>query len=153
VPATRIAFADTNWLFSLYYQTRDTVHVLEWAEQPSTLVLSGPVLAECSCLFWRAGDRLVELEADIRSKRLIETGYSFESLVEEAKPLWRRYTSRFPISTLDMLHVIAARRFGCSWFLSFDSQSGCRALASVLGLKVFPPLTTADREIVSKLRH
>ncbi len=54
---------------------------------------------------------------------------------------------------LDILHLQAAKRFGCPWFLSFDSASGCRALAVVVGLKVFPELTAQDREIIRKLRE
>jgi predicted nucleic acid-binding protein len=152
MPATRVAFADTNWLFSLYYETRDSHWVRQWAARPSTIVLSGMVVAECRCTFWRAGDRIEALESDIRARRFIDSGYSFESLAEEARGHWRRFSPRFNLGTLDMLHVMAARRFGCSWFLSFDSQSGCRALASALGMKVFPGLITADRDILCKLR-
>ncbi len=152
MPATRIAFADSNWLFSLYYETRDSHRIRDWAGEPSTIILSGPVLAECRCAFWRAGNRIEALETDMRAKRFIEAGYGFESLVEEARPHWKRLSPRFNLGTLDMLHVLAARRFGCTWFLSFDTQSGCRALAAAFGLKVFPALTTGDREILSKLK-
>ena len=59
MPATRIDFADTNWLFSTCYQTRERAEVARWAAQPGpqTTVVSEAVLAECRCNFWRAGDR------------------------------------------------------------------------------------------------
>jgi hypothetical protein len=52
---------------------------------------------------------------------------------------------------LYLLHIQAAKRFGCRWFLSFDSASGCRAMAAVLGLKVFPELNDQDRDIARRL--
>ena len=43
----------------------------------------------------------------------------------------------------------AATRFGCRWFLSFDSGSGCRAVAAAQGLKVYPVLTEKDRDFTN----
>ena len=71
MPQTRIAFADTNWLFSLYYQTRDRPAIAAWAEKgTATIVVSAAVLAECRCNFWRAGDRLMALDSDSESAAL-----------------------------------------------------------------------------------
>ena len=146
MPQTRIAFADTNWLFSLYYQTQDRPAIAAWAEKGlSTLVVSVAVLAECRCNFWRAGDRLRALESDLEARLYIDCGYTFEEMVGMAGELFRRYAPRSNVGTLDLLHVAAARRFGCQWFLSFDSASGCRAVAHGCGLKVFPELTAEDR--------
>jgi hypothetical protein len=65
--------------------------------------------------------------------------------------LFRRYAPRCNVGTLDLLHVAAARRFGCRWFLSFDTASGCRAVAHACGLKVFPELGPEDRAWLKKL--
>lgn len=150
MPAPRIAFADTNWLYASYYETPDTPRVMEWAAQPSTLVISTAVLAECRCNFWRGGDRLPLLESDLRSGRIRDCGFSFEQLSDLATDAFRRFASRSNVGTLDILHVIAARRFGCQWFLSFDSDSGCRAMAAASGLKVYPPLQARDRKIQAR---
>jgi hypothetical protein len=153
MPETRIAFADANWLFALYYETRASAMVRAWAATgPSTLIVSGLVLAECRRNFWRAGDRALAFESDLRARRFIDCGYTFEDLSAASAELFRRFAPRCNIGTLDILHVQAAKRFGCGWFLSFDSASGCRALASVIGLKVFPALSTADRVILKRLR-
>ncbi len=152
MPQTRIAFADTNWLFSIYYQTRDRAVVEAWAAKgASTIVVSSAVLAECRCNFWRAGDRLAALEADLAARLFIDCGYTFEETVTLAGDLFRRYASRSNLGTLDLLHVAAARRFGCQWFLSFDSSSGCRAVAHACGLKVFPLLSPEDRAWLRKI--
>jgi hypothetical protein len=67
MPETRVAFADANWLFGRYDETRASAMVKTWASRgPSTLIVSGPVLAECRCNFWRAGDRALALESDLR---------------------------------------------------------------------------------------
>jgi hypothetical protein len=127
--------------------------VRKWAESgPSTLIVSGPVVAECRCNFWRAGDRALALESDLRARRFIDCGYTFEDLSAASKDWFRRFAPCCNIGTLDMLHIPAAKRFGCGWFRSFDSASGCRAVATVLGLKVFPELNKQDREILRGLR-
>ena len=151
MPETRIAFADSNWLFALYYETRASEQVRKWAAKgPSTLIVSGPVLAECRCNFWRAGDRALALEADLIARRFVDCGYVFEDLVTASEAWFRRFASRCNIGTLDVLHIQAAKRFGCRWFLSFDSASGCRAIAAAVGLKVFPELNDQDRDIAGR---
>ncbi|PWU21056.1 MAG: hypothetical protein C5B50_02600 [Verrucomicrobia bacterium] len=152
MPQARVAFADTSWLFSLYYQTKDRPAITAWAEKgPSTLVISTTVLAECRCNFWRAGDRLKALESDLHARLYLDCGYSFEEMVAMARDLFRRYAPRSNVGTLDILHVAAARRFGCQWFLSFDSASGCRAVAHACGLKVYPELGAEDRAWLRKI--
>ncbi len=152
MPQTRIAFTDANWLFSLYYQTQDRPSIEAWAAiGTSTLIVSVAVLAECRCNFWRAGDRLKMLEADLEARLYVDCGYTFEEMVSTAGDMFRCYAPRANVGTLDILHVAAARRFGCQWFLSFDSASGCRAVAHACGLKVFPELTSEDRNWLRKI--
>jgi hypothetical protein len=153
MPEVRIAFADANWLFALYYETRASDFVRKWALiGPSTLIVSGPVVAECRCNFWRAGDRALAFESDLLARRFIDCGYTFEDLSAASGPWFRRFAPRCNIGTLDLIHIQAAKRFGCAWFLSFDSASGCRAVAALLGLKIFPELNNVDRDMMSRLR-
>ena len=91
------------------------------------------------------------LEADLAARRFVDCGYAFEDLVTASESWFRRFASRCNIGTLDVLHIQAAKRFGCRWFLSFDSASGCRAIAAAVGLKVFPELNDQDREITGRL--
>jgi predicted nucleic acid-binding protein len=153
MPESRIAFADANWLVAAYHASKHDAVINAWGEHPSTLIVTDAVLAEAHCAFWRLGNRAEALAAAVKAKQILDCGYTFESLAREAGPVWKKYGSRFHIGTLDTLHVLAARRFGCQWFLSFDTASGCRALAAVLGLRVFPDLTAEDRKIMAKLRH
>ena len=151
MPAPRIAFADSNWLIATYYQTRDTARVQQWAERgPSTMIVSAVVLAECQCNFWRLGDCWPSLASDLRAGRWVDCALPFETLVSLAGGLFRRYAARCNVGTMDLLHVAAARHFGCRWFLSFDSASGCRAVAHACGLNVFPELGPQDRAWTKK---
>ena len=151
---TRIAFADTNWLFSTYYRTRERAEVERWAAHAGaqTLVVSEAVLAECRCNFRRAGDRLGALESDVRARLFVDCGYTFAQMMTMADDLFHRYAPRCNVGTLDLLHIAAAKRFGCRWFLSFDSNSGCRAVAHAEHLKVFPELNPTDRRWLAKLK-
>ncbi|HEY1718898.1 MAG TPA: PIN domain-containing protein [Verrucomicrobiae bacterium] len=151
---TRVAFADTNWLFSTYYNTRDHAAVQRWRkmEQPHTLVVSEAVLAECRCNFRRVGDRLGALESDVRARLFVDCGYTFAQMTALADELFRKYAPRCNVGTLDLLHIAAAKRFGCRWFLSFDSNSGCRAIAHSENLKVFPELNAVDRRWIAKFK-
>jgi hypothetical protein len=91
------------------------------------------------------------LDADLLARRFVDCGYAFEDLVKTSEAWFRRLASRSNIGTLDVLHIQAAKRFGCRWFLSFDSASGCRAIAAAVGLKVFPELNNQDRAIADRL--
>ena len=153
LPAARIAFADVNWLVAAYHTSRESPRVAEWATAGGgTLVVSGPVLAEARCTFWRLGNRWPVLDHDLRAGALVSCGLTFEALVPLAADLFRHYAPRCNVGTLDLLHVAAARHFGCRWFLSFDSNSGCRAVANAEGLKVFPELNATDRDWLRKFR-
>src|SRR5260370_41826345 len=104
MPQTRIAFADSNWLFALYYETRASEQVRKWAARgPSTLIVSGSGLAECQCNFWRAGDRALALEADLAARRFVACGYTLDELLTASKAWVRRFASRSNIGTLDVL--------------------------------------------------
>lgn len=151
MPDSRIAFADTNWLVSTYHETRNSAAVREWARRgPSTIIISVAVMAECQCNFWRLGDQWAALQHDAQSGLWIDCGQTFEALVGLAEDMFRRYAARCNAGTLDLLHVAAARRFGCRWFLSFDSNSGCRAVAHSEKLKLFPPVNAQDRAWLKK---
>jgi hypothetical protein len=153
MPETRIAFTDANWLASLYYETRDSAHVRQWAESGrSTLVCSSLVVAECHRAFWRRGDRVAALESDLRARKIVIAGHTFEYLFQESRDWFRRYCPRLDVGTLDVMHVRAAELFGCEWFLSFDTRSGCRALAMARKLKVFPEPTSEDRALLRKIK-
>ena len=65
--------------------------------------------------------------------------------------LFARYGWRLTIGTFDAAIVASARLAGATCFLSFDVTA--KALAAAEGLAVFPPLDTAGKQILARLRH
>lgn len=69
-----------------------------------------------------------------------------------ARDAFRRFAPQSNVGTPDGPQMAAARRFGCQWFLSFETGSGCRAMASAAGLKVYPALAARDRKLLARFR-
>lgn len=59
--------------------------------------------------------------------------------------LIERFGARLNAGTLDTLHVALAQLSGCTWFLSFDTNSNARVLAASARPKVFPSLLPAEK--------
>jgi hypothetical protein len=69
----------------------------------------------------------------------------WEEMVNRTVELIERYGARLNAGTLDTMHVALAQSSGCTWFLSFDTNSNARVLAASARLKVFPDLHPAER--------
>lgn len=138
----------------MYHESRHSAEVRRWdAQNPdSMLVVSEAVTTEARCNLWRLGDRAGALDSDLRSGLFTDCKLTFAQMSAMAEPLFRRYAPRCNVGTLDLLHIAAAKRFGCRWFLSFDINSGCRAVAQAEKLRVFPELTPDDRKWLARLR-
>ena len=59
--------------------------------------------------------------------------------------LIERFGARHNAGTLDTIHVALAQLSGCTWFLSFDTNSNARVLAASARLKVYPELLPAEK--------
>lgn len=75
---------------------------------------------------------LRQLEEDIESRRLRPTSMDLERVVADATDLSRRYTSRFLVRSLDLLHVASAHILLCKSFISADDRQLAVAKASGL---------------------
>jgi len=78
--------------------------------------------------------------------------HEWTEIVEQAAELTGRYAHKATISSGDLLVVASAFLSGATWFLSFDQNSGARALANVLKLTVFPNLTARDQKLAAHLK-
>jgi len=63
----------------------------------------------------------------------------------KARQLIESYGARLRAGTLDTLHVAQALLSGCTWFLSFDTNSNARVLAASCRLQVFPKLSDSEQ--------
>jgi predicted nucleic acid-binding protein len=145
-------YADTSFIASAYgldanttaarrfieaHQPRLPLGFLHWPELAKAFWTSHPENAEKLWDWVRedlAGGRKLyplELEADPVSRRAAGLMINF-------CPRWRKLRS------LDALHVATAVAGGFKTFLSFDTRSFQRVLATSQKLKVWPPLTTDE---------
>lgn len=70
---------------------------------------------------------------------------AWEPTASRAVELIERFGARLRAGTLDTMHVVLAQLSGCTWFLSFDTNSNARVLAASARLKVFPHLNAAEK--------
>ena len=61
--------------------------------------------------------------------------------------LIERFGATLNAGTLDSMHVALAQLSGCTWFLSFDTNSNARVLAAAARLKVYPPLSPSEKRV------
>lgn len=64
--------------------------------------------------------------------------------------LMERFGATLNAGTLDTMHVALAQLSGCTWFLSFDTNSNARILAAAARLKVYPPLLPSEKSKLPK---
>lgn len=76
------------------------------------------------------------LEADLRSGRLVRTAVDWPVAWRVAARLSERYSLNMGNRSLDILHVATAKTIRVTEFISFDARQ--RGLAGVVGLRVAP---------------
>jgi predicted nucleic acid-binding protein len=159
------AFADTNWLESLYFKpTRDSTpaarkrHAIverRMRKQAVPLVISHIVLLEARNVFGRlAGvskpaewERLV---GDFNGRIFVDP-MNWDRLRLETNLIFDRVSHKATIGTIDATLVASARLAGGREFLSFDER--LKAFAVYLGLKVFPELGVDGKAFLAQLRR
>ena len=70
---------------------------------------------------------------------------AWDPVASRTNELIERFGARLNAGTLDTMHVALAQLSGCTWFLSFNTNSNARVLAASAGLKVFPNLSHAEK--------
>ena len=69
----------------------------------------------------------------------------WEAAASQTIELIERFGAQLNAGTLDTMHVALARLSGCTWFLSFDTNSNARVLAVSARLRVFPLLSATEK--------
>ena len=153
-------FADSNWLVATFF-VKDDQHrshiVRRFSEKADfPILISLPVLFECRNTFAlpageNNGSEWKDL-SDAIGTRISIAEVSWESIAAKGEDLSGRFSHKARLGAMDMLILASALNAEATHFLSFDSSSNLRALASVLKLKVFPELTAEDRRRAAALR-
>ncbi|MDB6036876.1 MAG: hypothetical protein JWM99_717 [Verrucomicrobiales bacterium] len=150
----------TNWLVAAYFikrnQSRSEI-VSRFAERcdiPWTV--PAPALLEARSVFAAYagkanGPEWEKLKADMGLK-LLQLPFSWDEIVRKAEELSDRFATKARVGTFDLLILATALKVEATHLLSFDTNSSLRALGAVLQFKVFPELTTEDKQRVAALR-
>jgi hypothetical protein len=147
-----MSYADTSFLSSCYL---DDVHTamageylkhhrprlpfvfLHWPEMAKTVAAKSPDAA--------ADWEVIKTDV-LAGEKLYSAGLDADRVARRAAGLLLNFHPRWnKLRAFDSMHVAAAIEGGFKKFLSFDTNSYQRILASTQKLKVWPPLT-ADEE-------
>lgn len=92
-----------------------------------------------------------ELEHLLSDWDTVITGWG--EAIEHALIVAQELRQRLAVDSADTLYVGWAQAEECTWFGSFDSNSGTRALAYARGLKVLPGMKPEDFEQLARLKN
>ena len=150
-------YLDPNFATALHFNIRTQTDVAERYVRKSPLPFIFSELAELECRrAFISRTQKADSENWMRLQSLLAEGiWQRESLpvktvFQKAAGIIDQYGSKIRSGTLDTLHVAHALISGCTWFLSFDSQSNARVLATVCRLRVFPELSAEEKRRVSR---
>lgn len=141
---SRVAYADTSLLASLYLKDSNTPAAVERLAAARCVVLltSWQRFELENALRLRIFRREVSLESlavveellrrDLNAGAVVEVTLPLSSTLEEARDLARRHTAGLGTRAFDVFHVAAARQLKARLFLTFDLRQ--QALARAVGL-------------------
>jgi len=158
-----ITFADTNWLEALYFQphpenkealARSAMVERRMRRHSGPLTISHIVLLEARNVFGRlSGKSKPEEWDDLLSDfngRIFVDPMNWEVLRQATHALLEKFSHKTTIGTFDATLMASAQLAGAKEILSFDEP--LKALATCLGLKVFPALELSGKALLAKLR-
>lgn len=82
----------------------------------------------------------------------VTLGKEWDGAVLQALKISRQFKQRLWVDSADTLHVGWALSVGAEVFASFDRESGPRALALVMGLKLWPEAGPRDYELRKRFK-
>ena len=141
-------YPDSSFLVSCYIQDANTraakaclnriqaplaftgLHALEVRNAFKLGVFRGLLSSRNAALAW------TNLDADLRSGRLIKTTVKWPVALRVAAQLSERHTATLGTRSLDILHIASAKAIRAAELLSFDLRQ--RSLAQTVGLIVAP---------------
>jgi len=158
-------FADTNWLEAIYF--KPTEHSASEAKQRHALVerrmrkLSSPLLTSHIVLLEARNvfSRLARVSKPIEWERLVADfdgrifvdPMNWEILRQQSNLLFERFSHKAVLGTFDVTLIASAQLAGARELLSFDER--LKAVATCLGIDVFPALGSVGKRLLTELRR
>jgi predicted nucleic acid-binding protein len=145
-------YLDANFVAALHFNVEGQSALAEKMVRKTSLPFLFSDLAELECrhaFILRAGhpnsENWFRLSSKLDSGEWIRFMLPWEGVAKKSAELMDKYGTKLKAGTLDTLHVAVAILSGCTWFLSFDTNSSARVLAASARLKIYPALAPAER--------
>ena len=145
-------YLDTNFIAALHFNIQNHTPTAERYVRKTTLpfVVSGLAELEARRMFIHQTKHLRSEQWQNFARRLDGGGWlrypvGWDAATRRTVELVERFGVHLNAGTLDTMHVALAQLSGCTWFLSFDTNSNARTLAASARLKVYPPLTATEK--------
>src|SRR2546430_8429905 len=126
-------YLDANFAAALYFNIQGQTALAEKfvRRTSSSFIFSGLAELECRRAFiLRAGhaasENWLRLGSRLDSGEWTRFPMPWDRAEEKCAELMDKFEARFRAGTLDTLHVALALLSGCTWFLSFDTNSNAR---------------------------
>jgi predicted nucleic acid-binding protein len=150
-------YLDANFIAALHFNVAGQTETAEKFVRKSSLpcLVSGLAELEVCRAFLRRAGQMHNEPWEVFSEKL-EAGtwlrypVAWAPTATRTLELIERFGARLNAGTLDTMHVALAQLSGCTWFLSFDTNSNARVLAASARLKVFPSLRPAEKPKVAR---
>ncbi len=145
-------YLDSNFIAALHFNIVGQTEVAEKFVRKASLPFLASSLGELECrraFILRAGHGKSENWRQFQDK--LDAGVwvrfpmQWDRVAAKAVDLIEKHGAALNCGTLDTLHVALAQIAGCTWFLSFDTNSNARVLAASVRLKVYPDLTPQEK--------
>ena len=150
-------YLDANFIAALHFNVAGQTETAERYVRKSSLPFLVSELAELEArrAFVRRTGQTRSEPWGVFSEKLdagtwLRYPVAWEKTASRTIELIERFGAQLNAGTLDTMHVALARLSGCTWFLSFDTNSNARVLAASARLRVFPPLSAAEKARVAR---
>jgi predicted nucleic acid-binding protein len=145
-------YLDTNFIAALHFNVTGQTETAERFVRKSSLpfLVSGLAELEARRAFVRRTGHSRSEPWQVFTEKLERGAWlrypvGWNAVANRTMGLIERFGARLNAGTLDTMHVALAQLSGCTWFLSFDTNSNARVLAASARLRVFPKLLPGEK--------
>ena len=121
-------------------------HVARLLRRPKVFYVSRLADYEARKFLARPASAAAEENLNLLLAEKFRAGQEWEGAILQALKISRQFKQRLWVESADTLHVGWALSVGAEVFASFDRESGPRALAMAVGLKLWPEAGAKDFE-------
>ena len=150
-------YLDANFVAALHFNIAGQTQLAERYVRKSSLPYLVSSLAELEvrrAFLRRTGHSRSEpwqvFSQNLESGAWLRYPVAWEPSAERTIKLIERFGATLNAGTLDTMHVALAQLSGCTWFLSFDTNSNARILAAAARLKIYPPLQPSEKSKIPR---